>query len=78
MSDKQKILYEILIFGIPILLSILAFIGALAVNALIKMGKDLTAIKVTIERISTKHDGLEKRVDVVEKNVEHLHEKIYQ
>ena len=78
MSEQQKTLYALMIWGIPILLAVLAFIGGLAVNALIKMGKDLTAIKITIERISTKHDGLEKRVEVAEKNIEHLHEKVYE
>jgi hypothetical protein len=41
------------------------------------MGKDVGEIKVTIERISTKHDGLEKRVDSVEKAIEHINDKIY-
>lgn len=69
MNQTEQTFYRLMMVGIPILLTILGFIGALAVNALIKMGKDLNDIKVTIEKISTKHDGLEKRV-------EHLEDKI--
>lgn len=67
MSVHEQIFYKLLIVGVPILLTILAFIGGLAVNALMKMGKDLNRIKVTIEGMSKQHDGLEKRVS----NLEH-------
>lgn len=58
--------YKILLGALPILLSILAFIGALAVNSLIKLANDVNEIKISIGKISEKHDGLEKRVDKVE------------
>jgi uncharacterized OsmC-like protein len=60
---------EIIIWCTPILLAVLGFIGALAVNALIKMGKDINEIKVTIKEIDTKHSGLEKRVERIEEHI---------
>lgn len=59
-------IYKILLWALPVLLAILGFIGALAVNALIKLSNDVNSIKITIEGISTKHDGLEKRVEFLE------------
>lgn len=48
------------------LLTVLAFIGVLAVNALIKMANDIGEIKVSVKEQSAKHEGLEKRIDIVE------------
>jgi hypothetical protein len=62
---------EIIVWCTPILLAVLGFIGALAVNALIKMGKDIGEIKVTIKEIDTKHSGLEKRVERIEEHIYH-------
>lgn len=61
---------QILLFVTPILMAVLAFIGALGVNALMKMGSDLNAIKVEIQKITSEHDGLEKRVDHIEKKLD--------
>ena len=71
MSQTDTIIYKLLIVGTPILLSILSFIGILAVKALIQMSNDLGSIKVTIGEIAAKHDNLEKRVDKVEKKLFH-------
>lgn len=51
---------------ITLLLGILAFIGSLAVNALIKMGKDINEIKVTVKEVMVKHDDLKERVEKLE------------
>lgn len=56
-----------LLWGCGALLAILAFIGALAVNQLMKMATDINQIKVVIGKIDTKHDELEKRVHRLEK-----------
>ena len=62
--------YQILLWVTPILLTILGFIGALGVSALMKMGSDLNAIKIEIQKITSEHDGLEKRVQHIEKKLE--------
>lgn len=69
MSTQQEQFYNLMIVGIPILLSILAFIGALAVNALIKMGKDINEIKVTVKEVMVKHDDLKDRVSRLEEKI---------
>lgn len=70
MNEGDKISYHILMFAMPILLALLAFIGALAVNALVKMGNDLNAIKVAVQKITSEHEGLEKRVVHIENKLE--------
>ena len=57
---------KFLIWACMALLSIIAFVGVLFVNAFLKMAKDINTIKTTIEVQSTKHDGLEKRVIYLE------------
>ena len=47
------------------LLSIIAFVGILFINAFMKMAKDINTIKTTIQVQSTKHDSLEQRVEKV-------------
>lgn len=54
---------------ITLLLGVLAFIGSLAVNALIKMGKDINEIKVTVKEVMVKHDDLKERVEKIEERV---------
>jgi len=51
------------------LLSVIAFVGIIFINAFLKMAKDINTIKTTIQVQSTKHDSLEKRV-------EHLEDKL--
>ena len=55
---------------ISILLSVIGFFCALAAGALLRMARDINEIKVTVMRVDTKHDGLEKRVDRLEKQLE--------
>lgn len=52
---------------IAILLSILGFVGALGVNALMSIAKSVNEIKIEIRSIAVKHDALEKRVEHLEK-----------
>lgn len=55
-----------LLWACSALLAILAFVGALAVKALMKMASDINEIKISVKEQSAKHDGLEKRVEIVE------------
>lgn len=59
------------------LLAVLAFIGALGVNAIIKMAKDLGEIKTTIAKIDEKHNSIEATVQHHEKRIEKIEDKIY-
>lgn len=59
---EQKFYFALL----GILLSILAFIGALGVKALIRMSRDLGEIKIMVSVQAEKHDSLEKRVELLE------------
>ena len=59
-----------LLWGCGVLLAILSFIGALAVNQLMKMANDIGDIKITIGRVDEKHTALENRVEKLEN---HLH-----
>ena len=51
---------------ITILLTILGFVGALGVNALMSIAKSVNEIKIEIRSIAVKHDALEKRVEHLE------------
>jgi len=62
-------IYKILVYSLPLLLSVLAFIGGLAVKSLVKLANDVNDIKVTIGKISERHDSLEKRVDKLEESI---------
>ena len=59
-------IYKILLWALPVLLAILAFIGALGVKFLITLATDVNEIKVGIGKMSVEHSGLEKRVDSLE------------
>lgn len=63
-------IYKLLLWALPILLTILGFIGALAVNALMKLANDVNEIKVNIKEVSVKHEDFESRL-------ERLEDKIY-
>ncbi len=63
-------IYKLLLWALPILLAILGFIGALAVNALMKLANDVNEIKVNIKEVSVKHEDFESRL-------ERLEDKIY-
>lgn len=57
---------KFLIWTCITLLSIIAFVGVLFINAFMKMAKDINTIKTTIQVQSTKHDSLEQRVEKCE------------
>ena len=58
-----------LIWSALTMMTVLGFIGALGVKALINMGKDLNEIKVAVKEVATKHDETEKRVTRLENHV---------
>jgi hypothetical protein len=58
-----------LIWAAFTMVTILGFIGALGVKALMSMGKDLNEIKVAVKEVATKHDETEKRVTRLENHV---------
>jgi hypothetical protein len=58
-----------LLWGCGVLLAILSFIGALAVNQLMKMANDIGDIKITIGRVDEKHTALEDRVNRIEEKL---------
>ena len=58
-----------LIWAAFTMVTILGFIGALGVKALMNMGKDLSEIKVAVKEVATKHDETEKRVTRLENHV---------
>lgn len=58
-----------LIWAAFTMVTVLGFIGALGVKALMSMGKDLNEIKVAVKEVATKHDETEKRVTRIEKHL---------
>ena len=58
--------FDILLWLVSGLIAILSFIGALGVNALMKMSKDLNEIKTMVMVQNVKHDSLERRVEQLE------------
>lgn len=58
-----------LLWFIGILLSVIAFIGVVFVNYFIQMARDVSAIKTSIEVHRAKHEGLEKRVEILEEKI---------
>lgn len=58
--------FDILLWLVSGLIAILSFIGAIGVNALIKMSKDLNEIKTIVLVQEVKHEGLEKRFEKLE------------
>jgi hypothetical protein len=58
--------FDILLWLVSGLIAILSFIGALGVNALMKMSRDLNDIKTMVMVQDVKHDSLERRVEQLE------------
>jgi hypothetical protein len=58
-----------LIWAAFTMVTVLGFIGALGVKALMNMGKDLNEIKIAVKEVATKHDETEKRVTRLENHV---------
>lgn len=69
MNNTDQTIYSILLWTLPVLLTILGFIGALAVNALMTMSKDLGEIKINVREATAKHDALVDRVEKIEDKV---------
>lgn len=69
MTTTDQVFYTLLMWVLPGMLAVLAFIGALGVNALIKMGKDIGEIKIAVNHVTTMHEGLEKRVELLEDHI---------
>lgn len=57
---------QFLVWAVLALLAVLAFIGALVANAIIKMGNDISEIKIAVNTVAVKHDATEKRVEKIE------------
>jgi hypothetical protein len=53
----------------PVFLSLLAFIGGLAVKALMQMSADINEIKTTIATESAKREAIEERLEKVEHKI---------
>jgi septal ring factor EnvC (AmiA/AmiB activator) len=66
-----------LVWTLGSLLAILAFVGALGVNAIIKMAKDLGEIKTTIAKIDEKHNSFETTIQHHDKRIEKIEDKIF-
>ena len=60
---------QFLVWAILALLAILAFIGGLVANSIIKMGNDIGEIKIAVNTVAVKHDATEKRVERLEAHV---------
>lgn len=65
----DETIYKLLLWALPILLAVLGFIGALAVNALMNMSKDINEIKISLKEVSTKHENLEERIERLEDKI---------
>jgi predicted ATP-grasp superfamily ATP-dependent carboligase len=63
-------IYQLLIWGVPVIIGLFGFIGALGVNALINMNRSLQSLNVKLEKLITKHEDLEERVDKIEEKME--------
>lgn len=69
MPPVSPIEFKALLWFVATLLSIIAFVGVVFVNYFIKLVKDVGEIKTELGIANEKHDGLERRVSVVEKKV---------
>ncbi len=56
-----------LLWAITALMGIISVVGVMVAKALIGMAKDINEIKTTVVRVEARHDGLEKRVELLEK-----------
>jgi hypothetical protein len=71
MTAEQQTMYTILMWAMPIMMGIIAFVGALGVKALMKMANDLSEIKSEVKVLVTKHDEHDRRIDKLEEICEH-------
>ena len=70
MTQEQQTMYVILAWVFPILMGVLAFVGALGVKALIRMANDLSDIKGDVKVVMAKHDEHERRIAKLEEVTE--------
>lgn len=70
MTENQHVMIAVLMWLMPILLTVLGFIGALGVKALIKMSNDLHEIKSEVKVLVAKHDEHDRRIAKLEEHVE--------
>jgi hypothetical protein len=61
--------FDVLLTLVSGLIAVLSFIGALGVNALMKMSRDLNEIKTMVMVQNVKHDNLERRVENLENDL---------
>lgn len=61
--------FDVLLTLVSGLIAVLSFIGALGVNALMKMSRDLNEIKTMVMVQNVKHDNLERRVENLESDL---------
>lgn len=59
-------IYKLLLWALPVLLGLLAFIGSLAVKSLMRLAHNVNEINEKLAVLIIKHDSLEKRVDRLE------------
>lgn len=55
-----------LLWAFGVLMSTLATVGVIVAKSLMGMAKDINEIKTTVIRVETMHEGLEKRVELLE------------
>ena len=58
-----------LLWAVGAFIAVFAFIGALAVNALVKMSNDVTDIKISIREVAAKHEETDRRVTRIENHI---------
>ena len=69
LTVEQKTMYDILLWVLPLMVTILGFVGVLGVKALISMNKTLNKIVTQIAVVIQKHDDLERRVEDIEDKI---------
>lgn len=69
MNATDETIYKLLLWALPVLISVLAFIGGLAVKSLMKMSNDIGEIKNKLTEVTTKHDELDRRVERLESQI---------
>ena len=77
MNSTDATIYTLLLYAMPVLLAVLAFIGGLAVNSLMKMSDNLNEIKITVQKMISEHESLEQSVKSIHHRVEKVEDKIF-
>ena len=77
MNSTDTTIYTLLLYAMPVLLAVLAFIGGLAVNSLMKMSDNLNEIKITVQKMISEHESLEQSFKSILHRVEKVEDKIF-